>query len=207
MRVDSHLLLKKVIVLKTEKQIYQGDATCNKMQITVLIAASVSGHYVKPLIISVQPRTQLHEDFHWEFPGELFGNSPSGWMDGSLSSSWIEHRFQINMEDCKVKKPLISFINSARSHISIETAEFCKANDIILYTLFLNAKHLIQVLDLIFMNIVKMNYWEEVWLWWIANPGEAYDKYVLINVFKKVWEKSVKVECTIKGFKEAGIFH
>ena len=35
---------KKVIALKTDKHVYQGGATSNKMQITVLIAASANGH-------------------------------------------------------------------------------------------------------------------------------------------------------------------
>ena len=48
---------KKVIVLKTDKHVYQGGVTSKK--IMVLIAASASGHYVKPLIIypGVQLRT------------------------------------------------------------------------------------------------------------------------------------------------------
>ena len=74
-----------------------------------------------------------------------------------MFSPWIKHGFQVSVEECKVKNPPILFIDGARSHILIETAKFCKANDIILYTLFLNAMHLIQALDLIFMNIVKMN--------------------------------------------------
>ena len=141
--------LKKVIALKIDKHVYQGGVTSNKMQITVLIAASASGHYVKPLVVNpgVQPQTQLCKDFHREFPGGLFGNSPSGWMDGCLFSSWIEHGFHTSMEEQKVQKPFILFINGARSHISIKTAEYCEAN-IILYTLFLNATHLIQPLNL-----------------------------------------------------------
>ena len=35
---------KKVVVLKTDKHMYQGRTKSNKMQITVLIAALASGH-------------------------------------------------------------------------------------------------------------------------------------------------------------------
>ena len=66
--------------------------------------------------------------------------------------------------------------------------------------------HLIQPLDLIVMNVVKNNYWEEVRQWLMANLGEVYNKYVFVNVSKKVWEKSTKIEHAIKGFEEAGIF-
>ena len=39
-----------------------------------------------------------------------------------------------------------------------------------------------------------------------GKSGEVYDKYVFVNVFKKVWEKSTKIEHAIKGFEEVGIF-
>ena len=82
---------------------------------------------------------------------------PDGWMGVFLS--WIEHWFQASMEEQKVQKPLILFIDGARSHISIKTAKYCQAN-IILYTLFPNTTHLIQpsYIYLIFMNVVKNNY-------------------------------------------------
>ena len=38
------------------------------------------------------------------------------------------------------------------------------------------------------------------------NPRTLYDTYVFIQVFKEVWLKSVKVEHTIKGFEESGIY-
>ena len=66
--------------------------------------------------------------------------------------------------------------------------------------------HLIQPLDLVLMNIVKTNYWSEMRHWLKENPGALYDKYVFIQVFKEVWQKSAKVEYAIKGFKESGIY-
>ena len=56
------------------------------------------------------------------------------------------------------------------------------------------------------MNLVKMNYWSEVRNWLKENPRVLYNKYVFIQVFKEVWLKSAKVEYTIKGFEESGIY-
>ena len=66
--------------------------------------------------------------------------------------------------------------------------------------------HHIQPLDLVLMNIVRTNYWNEVRHWLKENPGVLYDKYVFIQVFKEVWLKSAKVEYMIKGFEESGIY-
>ena len=105
-----------------------------------------------------------------------------------------------------MKKPVLLLIDGMKFHISIQAREICKENNIILYTLYPNVTHLIQLLDLMLMNIVKMNYWSEVRHWLKENPGALYDKYVFIQVFKEVWLKSVKVEYTIKGFEESRIY-
>ena len=53
--------MKKVIALKHNKHVYQGMMTSIKTQITILLAASATAHYVKPLVVypGVQPR---HDD-------------------------------------------------------------------------------------------------------------------------------------------------
>ena len=42
---------KKVIGSKTDKHVYQGGTTPNKAQITILLNASVTAHFVKPLVV------------------------------------------------------------------------------------------------------------------------------------------------------------
>ena len=59
-------------------------------------------------------------------------------------------------------------------------------------------------LDLVLMNIVKTNYQSKVRHWLKENPGALYDKYVFIQVFKEVWQKSAKVEYAIKGLEDQG---
>ena len=102
-----------------------------------------------------------------------------------------------------MKKPVLLLIDGAKCHILIQAREFCKENNII-YTLYPNATHLVQSLDLVLMNIVKTNYQSEVRHWLKENPGALYDKYVFIQVFKEAWLKSAKVEYAIKGLEESG---
>ena len=56
------------------------------------------------------------------------------------------------------------------------------------------------------MGIIKTAYKEEVQQWLIANLGEVFDKYIFIEVFVKVWDRAVKVEHAIRGFKLSGIY-
>ena len=127
-------------------------------------------------------------------------------MDTELFHSWLENGFNESIVERRVKKPVLLLIDGAECHISIQTGEFCKENNIILYTLYPNTTHLIQPLDLVLMIIVKTNYCSEVRHWLKENPGALYDKSVFLQVFNEVWQKSAKVEYSIKEFKESGIY-
>ena len=56
----------KVLASKGDAHVYQASTSSSKAQITTLLAASASGHYIPLMIIypGVQPCNQLREDFH-----------------------------------------------------------------------------------------------------------------------------------------------
>ena len=87
--------LGKVLAAKGDAHIYQAGTNSSKLQITILLAASASGHYIPPLIVylGVQPRNQLREDFHNKFLQGHIRNSPSGWMDMELFIAWLKNGF------------------------------------------------------------------------------------------------------------------
>ena len=100
---------------------------------------------------------------------------------------------------------MILFIDRAKVHLSIEASEFCTYNDIILYTLYPNATHLIQPLDLALMGSVKSVYKEEMRKWLMRNIGETFDKYRFVKVFKETYQRSCTVINAVQGFEKAGI--
>ena len=57
----------KVIAGKGEAHVYQAGTSSSKNQITALLA---SGHFIPPVIVypGVQPRMQLHDEFHATLP-------------------------------------------------------------------------------------------------------------------------------------------
>ena len=150
--------------MKTDKHVCQAETSSKKMQITTLICCSASEHYIHPLVVypGVQPRVELRETFHRVFPGALFRNSESGWMDSRLFREYLENGFDVALAENKVRRPVLLLINGARCHLSIEASEFCDANGIYLYTLYPNATHIIQPLDLVLMGSLKKNYHEEM---------------------------------------------
>ena len=75
-----------------------------------------------------------------------------------------------------------------------------------LYTLLLNATHLIQALDLSLMGSVKTVYKEEVRKWHMENLGEVYNKEAFIAIFAKVWKKCSNIKNAVNSFCKSGIF-
>ena len=126
-------------------------------------------------------------------------------MDTKLFAEWLEHGFNECITRRKVTKPVILFIDGAKVHLSIEASEFCANNNIILYTLYPNATHLIQPLDLTVMGSVKAIYKEEMRRWLMRNIGETFDKYRFIEVFKETYERSCTFINAAQGFQKAGI--
>ena len=64
----------KVSASKGDAHVYQTGTSLSKAQITTLLAASASGHYIPLMIVYpvVQPHNQLREDFHNQFPQGLW---------------------------------------------------------------------------------------------------------------------------------------
>ena len=195
---------KKIIIERGGNHHYQTGIANTKAQIT---SASTVGHYTKPLVVypGVQPQTELCQHFHDTFNEGLFGNSESGWMDTKLFAEWLEHGFNEDIKQRSVTKPVILFIDGAKVHLSIEASEFCTRNNIILYTLYPNATHLIQPLDLALMGSMKNIYKEEMRKWLMRNIGETFDKYRFVEVFRETCQRSCTVINAVQSFEKAGI--
>ena len=100
---------------------------------------------------------------------------------------------------------MILFIDRAKVHLSIKASEFCARNDIILYTLYPNATHLIQPLDLALMGSMKNIYKEEMRKWLMRNIRETFDKYRFVEVFRETYQQSCTFINAVQGFEKAGI--
>ena len=184
------LKLGKVIAGKGQMLVYQASTSSSKNQITALLASSATGHYILPMIVypEVQPWMQLHDEFLKSFPQGLFGNSASSWMDSDFFISWLEKGFMKGIKERGMTLPVLLLINRAKGHLSIHISEFCDKHDIIFYVLYPVTTHLIQPMDLVLMNWIKIIYKEEVCIWLQKNPGVLFDKYSFIQVFAVVRE-------------------
>ena len=126
-------------------------------------------------------------------------------MDSRLFHEYLENGFDVALAENQVHRPVLLLIDGAQCHLSIEASEFCDANGIYLYTLYPNATHIIQPLDLVLMGLLKKNYHEEMKKWLIDHIGQVFDKYEFIEVFTSTYKLSATLENAKKGFEVAGL--
>ena len=124
----------KVIASKGDPHVYQQGAS-TKAQITVLLMASATAHYVLPLVVFPgQNFCTFVEEFYNTFPDAVFGHSLSRWMDQNLFFNWLEQSFIPEIGKCRVPKPMLLLIDRAKVHISLFISELCDKHNVIHYT-------------------------------------------------------------------------
>ena len=194
--------------VRNGKHVYQAGLSSSKRQVTGLLCMSAAGHYTKPLIVfpGVLPRVELRHRFYETFPQGLFGNSENGWMDSELFAQWLENGFNVDITQRRITKPVLLLVDGAKVHISIESAEYCEANGIYLYTLYPNSTHITQPLDLGVMGSIKKIYNDEVRSWCSENFDKTYDKLYFGDVFAKVYLRACTVQNAVSSFEELGLF-
>ena len=196
-----------VDVTKTKKHVYQGGSASSKTTITVMLATSAAGHYIRPMVVysGVQPRTELREHFHKVMPDAIFANTESGWMNQQLFVDWLQ-KFNEDLITRRVLKPILLLVDGASVHISIPAGEFCLTNGIYLYTLYPHSTHVTQPLDLALMGSIKAAYHNEYRSWVLENLGTDYSKYHFVELFEKSYRRTATIQNATSGFAKSCIF-
>ena len=117
----------------------------DKTQMTVMAAASASGHFIPPMII--YPGQRFSYNPLDGFEEAAFGRSENGWMDSEVFIGWLKNVFIPAVNARMVKKPLILFIDGHKTHVTMEASDACIGNGIELYCLLEHSSHIIQPLD------------------------------------------------------------
>lgn len=176
----------------------------DKTQMTVMAAASASGHFVQPMII--YPGQRFGYNPLEGFEEAAFGRSENGWMDSEVFVCWLKNVFVPSVEARQVKKPVLLLIDGHKTHVSMEASNTCLQHGIELYCLLEHSSHVMQPLDLRFFSTLKTAWRQSVRDWQSAHIGEFVTKQTFARVFKPAWMASATVEAAVKGFQEAGLF-
>ena len=134
------------------------------------------------------------------------GRSENGWIDSQLFVLWLKKTFLPSLVQRQVRMPVLLLVDGHKTHCSLEAAEVCRENNIILYLILAHASHVLQPLDKGFFAPLKKNYEASKREFQRDNPDQAgVTKRTFSRVLKTAWDK-ITVSSAVGGFLDTGIF-
>ena len=141
------------------------------------------------------------------FPSEwILGNTTSGWMTAESFFAYMTTQFYPWLLKNNIEFPVIVFVDGHSSHLSLPLSKFCAEKNIVLISLYPNATHILQPLDVAVFRPLK-NEWKKI----IDNhrlecdfQGIKKDKFAVL--LQKALDNMKNKDTVIKnGFKTCGI--
>jgi len=162
----------KVLAPRGAKFVYKTGSS-DKTQITVLACMSATAHFLPPMIVYPGERFRGYNPVD-KFESAILGRSKSGWMDSELFLSWFRDHFIPSINERKVRKPVVLFVDGHTSHINLEVAKLSREENIVLYCLLEHASHLMQPCDVGLFGPLKREWRNSVKEYQIAHPGDFF---------------------------------
>ncbi|MEW8546491.1 MAG: hypothetical protein AB2693_23480 [Candidatus Thiodiazotropha sp.] len=192
----------RVLASAGAKHVYQVVAN-DKTQITVMACLNANGDYMPPLI--VYPGQRFRGVEISKFPGAIYGHSDKGWMDSELFVQFLVE-FVAFVKSQSITFPVLLFVDGHSTHLSLEAAEFCQENGVILYCLLPNATHVLQACDIGLFSPMKTAWKAQLKTWQMENIGCVVTKSVFPGLFRLAWERVATLQNAAQGFKRSGLF-
>ena len=101
-----------------------------------------------------------------------------------LFLSWFTDHFIPSINERKVRKPVVLFVDGHTSHINLEVAKLSREENIVLYCLLEHTSHLMQPCDVGLFGPLKREWKNSVKEYQIAHPGDFVTKQTFAEVFK-----------------------
>lgn len=176
-----HVKTGKVLAPTGAKNVYHV-ASNTKIQISVMAGFNAFGEYVPPMIL--YPGERFRDVGLDGFPEATFTHTSSGWMDSSAFVEYLKTLVTF-AKDKDIQFPILLIVDGHSTHMSLEAAEYCRANNIILYCLLPNATHILQACDIGFFAPKKSVWKANVKEWQLQNIGDTLTKRQFLAVLKK----------------------
>ena len=184
----------------------------SREHVTASFLASADGSLVPPRLIYKGVRNVAEKHLK-----DLDSTGKSGKWKFSVSEKGYITRelfldvckdLAVHLDEKKISRPVILFLDGASPHISLKAAEFCKKNGIQPVLFKPNTTHLVQPLDLTFFSSLKKELKRLVWNWQCApiNAGQTLTKYSVVVLLREATEVCLqRADLLPNGFRRAGI--
>ncbi|XP_004205737.3 uncharacterized protein LOC101239844 [Hydra vulgaris] len=139
-------------------------------------------------------------------PGCVGFANPSGWMSSDIFIEWIKHF--VRYSNCSHESPVLSLLDSHKSHISVRACYFCLdlaiQHGITMLSFPPHFTHKLQPLDRIVFGPLKRFYNAACDNWMVTNP-RPMTIYDIASIVREPYTKAFSLSNIQRGFQVAGI--
>lgn len=195
----------KVLAERGDKTVYSVSGNSDRENITVLLGGNANNELMPPMIVFKgirMPKKKITDSIPSEW---VIGKSESGWMTSSTFYEFMANAFNPWLEEKKIPKPVILFLDGHVSHMSLHVSEFCAKNQIHLLALYPHATHLLQPMDKAVFKPLKTNWKTAVQEWRHKNGIETLKRHQFCPLLKTVLD-NMSPEILSSGFKACGLY-
>ena len=194
----------KVVSFKGVKNVYEIAPGNEKSNLTFVGTFSASGEIVLPTIIF--PYARIPKDILNNVPNNIAAKkTDSGWMNSLLFYEFITSDFNNYLEENKIQKPVLLFIDGASSHLTMQLSIKAEELQILLYILPPNTSHILQPADVGAFKPLKTYWRQAIHDFQSKNPSVNVHRRDVAVILAGVLQKITK-ETIINGFKACGIY-
>ncbi|KAJ8049117.1 hypothetical protein HOLleu_01713 [Holothuria leucospilota] len=196
---------EKALAPRGSKNIYQISSS-DKRQITVLACMNATSFFSEPKLIFPNNRFR-YNPLEGAPESWCVGRSSNGWTNSEVFYGWVANHFLPGIKQRAITLPVVLLVDGHSSHISIETATFCKENKIFLYCLPAHSSHILQPCDLSLFGSLKGAWRRHVKAWRSEHVGSNITKLNFASVFAKACTEFTGQDKQLsqKGFRAAGV--
>lgn len=150
----------KALCERDAENAYIVNNNSDKESFTALFGSNADGELTPPMILF--PGKRISREIVESIPkGWSVGVSDEGWQTSKTFYEYVTNDLIKWLVANKTEFPVVVFVDGHKSHISMELAEFCSQNQIILISLYPNSTRILQPLDRLFFGPFK-NIWCKV---------------------------------------------
>lgn len=136
----------------------------------------------------------------------VFGHSENGWMTSQNFYEFIVNIFEPWLTKKNITRPVILFTDGHESHLTFHLSKFCAEKNIVLISLYPNATHILQPLDVAFFRPFKSQ-WQKINRKMCDDfSSVGIKKYQFAPMIKKTLENLEVKKLLQSGFVKCGLY-
>jgi len=119
----------RVLTPTSVKHVYSV-VTNTKAQITVMASFNAFGEY--PPLMIIFPGERIRDVGLSGFPDAIYSTTPNSWVDSAAFLAYVK-QIDAFVDNKGIRKPIILFVDGHSTHLCLETSQYCRERNIILY--------------------------------------------------------------------------